>query len=337
MALVGWGLLAWLVCLWLQPVDFGLWRSHSIIYSLYAVIERRFPANSGRSSESIIRLLPSWGTGCIVLFVVAAWIGWMRRHQKSVRAKHLRLPGYIILTGTIIFILSTFALMKIAGESSLYFASGKGFIERSRFLLWLGADPYVPGGSDAPFCKAIYEGHEEIALLFLKNRPPSVQEASEMLLGAAWGSPDLSDSYTRAMEALLEYGADPNYIKVGLKPFLITSGRGNIEVMQLLLENGAIAGASDSNGQTALHYAARNWNGESIQFLFEQGLDINAKDINGLTPLDVAINERNHRLRVQNIGNVQMLRTEINDASETIQLLKAHGAVTGIATPAHSR
>ncbi len=264
MALLVFGYAAYLFCWWLQPVDFGGWLRPSVEYSLYAALPHNFPRNVYEYLQFSIRLLSYWA---IIAVGLSLWIGWMRRHIPSVRAKHFRLPGLIVLAAVLVAILSTFALMMITGESALSFASGKGFMQRSRILLWLGADPYVPGlGSNAPFCKAIYSGHEEIALFFLSAKPPSKQEAGEMLLGAACGPPELSSAYTDIMKSLLNHGADPNYSyrKVGLKPFLITSGRGNIEFMRLLLARGAIAGASDSNGQSALHFAARSCNSKSI-------------------------------------------------------------------------
>ena len=59
-----------------------------------------------------------------------------------------------------------------------------------------------------------------------------------------------------------------------------------IEMITLLVEEGADVNAQDSDGWTPLHYLCRyNPSSEIIRFLVEQGADVNAQDSNGWTPL----------------------------------------------------
>ena len=59
--------------------------------------------------------------------------------------------------------------------------------------------------------------------------------------------------------------------------------------IELLLAHGAEVGAKDSNGLTALHYAARTDYGlELAELLISRGADVNARDGAGRTPLDHA-------------------------------------------------
>jgi ankyrin repeat protein len=60
--------------------------------------------------------------------------------------------------------------------------------------------------------------------------------------------------------------------------------------LELLLAHGAKLGATDANGLTALHYAARTDYGlEVAEPLLAWGADVNARDNAGRMPLDHAL------------------------------------------------
>lgn len=64
-----------------------------------------------------------------------------------------------------------------------------------------------------------------------------------------------------------------------------------METLKLLVDNGADINKKDYEGQTALHRATLNPQGETLEpleYLIEKGADINVQDINGNTPLFVA-------------------------------------------------
>lgn len=71
----------------------------------------------------------------------------------------------------------------------------------------------------------------------------------------------------------------------------------HLEVVKLLVKNGARVNASNYSGLTPLHYAAMRWNWEMVAFLIENGARVNAidnrrmpppmTDRKGYTPLDV--------------------------------------------------
>uniref|UniRef100_A0A8D8K462 Ankyrin-3 n=1 Tax=Culex pipiens TaxID=7175 RepID=A0A8D8K462_CULPI len=70
----------------------------------------------------------------------------------------------------------------------------------------------------------------------------------------------------------------------GLTPLHHAAKCGNLEVLQLLLREGADVNAEDSNGNTSLHYADEG-GGHVVSFLIEYSSDINHKNMDGDTPL----------------------------------------------------
>lgn len=67
-----------------------------------------------------------------------------------------------------------------------------------------------------------------------------------------------------------------------------TAGR-KLDVMRLLLENGADAGAKQEGGWTALHAAAQNGDREMVELLIAHGANINERADNLQCPLDLAL------------------------------------------------
>lgn len=113
---------------------------------------------------------------------------------------------------------------------------------------------------------------------------------------------------------LIEYGAKVNRSEnVEYGPFHMACSNGNIEIVKLLIDHGAHIDELDvdffgcnNGGKTPLHYAS---NKECIQLLLNHGAKINAKDDEGKTPLHYAYDGDYMRLN-----------------EECIRLLIKHGA-----------
>lgn len=63
---------------------------------------------------------------------------------------------------------------------------------------------------------------------------------------------------------------------------------GNIQDLEIFLNNGADVNARGEGGMTPLHYAAEQGHAELVQFLLTKGANKNLKDDNGDTPADTA-------------------------------------------------
>lgn len=93
------------------------------------------------------------------------------------------------------------------------------------------------------------------------------------------------------MKLLLENGANPDSRDQNEPtPFLDACEAGNMEVAQLLLKYGASLKAKDYHGK-ALHHAAIGGSIQMVDFLLEKGLKIDLKNESGHTPLmEAAVN-----------------------------------------------
>ena len=67
------------------------------------------------------------------------------------------------------------------------------------------------------------------------------------------------------------------------------AGNGDIDMVKLLIAEGADVNAKDERSWTALHHAARNGHKEAAELLIAKGADINAEDKEGRTPLYIAV------------------------------------------------
>ncbi len=99
---------------------------------------------------------------------------------------------------------------------------------------------------------------------------------------------------TYEVEKLIKEGADPNETEssFGATALTIASYFGYVEIVKVLLKNGAKPNITDRIGCTALMCASRNGYTEIVKLLLENGADPNIKDNIGLNALDRAMKEK---------------------------------------------
>ena len=93
----------------------------------------------------------------------------------------------------------------------------------------------------------------------------------------------------RIMEKLIEKGANPNIANITLMtPLLISICNNHMESIQLLLENGA-EHFCDATNSSPLHWAVACGNIDIVKLLIKDGADLESKDFEDKTPLHISI------------------------------------------------
>ena len=91
---------------------------------------------------------------------------------------------------------------------------------------------------------------------------------------------------------LLKRGANPNICnRSGVTPLHLLAEKGRVDIMAVLLDNGADIEAKDGHGYTPLFYTFEYYP-QATKFLIERGADIEARNSNGETPLFYAVSRR---------------------------------------------
>ncbi|XP_028156508.1 ankyrin-3-like [Ostrinia nubilalis] len=142
-------------------------------------------------------------------------------------------------------------------------------------------------------CRPLAETHEGHTALYLACRRRCSVKTIKALLDA--------------VEDIANYGSCEN-----VTPLHVVSAQGRVEVIQLLIEYGAIIDVEDFDGDTPLHDAALANQHESVELLLHAGADANISNDNLLTPFHLACSKGGYR-SVQNlfpfVYNINQLAT----------------------------
>jgi len=214
----------------------------------------------------------------------------------------------------------------------------------------------LPGSADGDLAAGLYAaargGRVDRALALLDAGadahalPPAADRDQRSLPVLAAVLPDL-----RLLRALIGAGVDLNAAHAGMTPLLAAtrdSWHGRPEAVMTLLANGADPRASDADGNTPLHHAARSSDPGVAALLRDAAAELDVLNGDGITPLGMACAAGNWRLarfllergaKPEPAGATPALLaaagSEEDDAAG-VQLLLKHKAKVG-ARDAHGR
>lgn len=194
-----------------------------------------------------------------------------------------------------IFVSVLVALVAVAAPSAwtadIHGAARLGDLDGVKAIL--AEDPASAGSIDengaTPLHAAVASGHRDVALLLIKadRKLLAAREGlglSPLNLAALQGQVEI-------VEMLLDQGAD---IETGdrenSRPLHNAAARGHLEVIRLLIRKGADVKFQDANGATPLHFAATVGNMEVIRLLVASGAGVNQRNsTQGMAPLHWAV------------------------------------------------
>ena len=168
--------------------------------------------------------------------------------------------------------------------SPIYYSSREGITGVVSMLLEEGADPDEPpfGRWGTALGAACHAGHRDVVELLVEN-------------GAG-------------VETLSEEE---------LTPLQLAAETMGASLVSMLIDNGTegYVNRRSSNGETALHSAARSGKEETVQLLLNRGADILAADNEDLTPLDVALSQ----------GREEIVQLLVNEGADVDAFHRKYG------------
>jgi len=167
-------------------------------------------------------------------------------------------------------------------------AAESGDVDQIMKLLDGGADVNAPDLDGTPLQWALLANQIDVARLLLKHGAnPNVKGWDGTLLESA-----ALNGNTPIVKVLLEHGANPNSGDRST-PLIRAVQKGSLEIVALLITQGADPSLATPDGTTPLHEAARGGKLEIAQRLVDRGADVNALDGLGRPPIHFAV-AKNH-------------------------------------------
>ncbi|KAL2555794.1 Ankyrin repeat domain-containing protein 50 [Forsythia ovata] len=163
------------------------------------------------------------------------------------------------------------------GRTPLHLAASKGQLESAKVLVSAGAqvDFQSKDGRTALHRAAANGDRRMVEMLLELGADPTI---SDYDLGRS-ANDVAGDKGHKEVVKILDRGAS----------VLNAARRGEVEVLESLLEKGASLSFSDQYGLTPLHTAAIKGHKDAVMVLVEFGADLESRDAEGHTPLHLAV------------------------------------------------
>ncbi|XP_034938575.1 putative ankyrin repeat protein RF_0381 [Chelonus insularis] len=191
--------------------------------------------------------------------------------------------------------------LRIPGNSLVYQAISRRLYNIAQLFVEYYADvQYISLTGETSLCKAIKHSLDVNfikTLLELNSSVHTINNEGVTPLHMACSVESINQP--EIIKTLLDYNADVNLTDCRSDtPLHIAYRNENLQVIELLLKNGANFHIPDDKGRTFLHHVSKNWNlqtARKMELLLEYGADIEAIDNHGWTPLSLVCNHNNHK------------------------------------------
>jgi ankyrin repeat protein len=170
------------------------------------------------------------------------------------------------------------------GHTALYYAVLENKVKCVGILLEFRADPHKKNWDSTPFEAATYSSKEIVFLITNNNRSQdndtSDRAKEEMLRSASFSG------YLSIVRELISQGVNINASESnGWTALMYAAAKGNLDIFQVLLAAGADVNLKERSGETALSKAVYWGHLEIVNLLLSAGAEVNGIDNEGSMPL----------------------------------------------------
>lgn len=196
--------------------------------------------------------------------------------------------GKLISTIAVFLSLSGFVLAQ-TDEQITDFAKAAKFNDVStvKTLLSKGVSPNTTDPKGEPMLVlAIKDKSDDVIQLLISNKQTDVDLSNKygetpLMIASIEGNLPLVISLIQQRNARIDH--------IGWTPLHYACSKGQLEVAQYLIANGAIVDSLSTGNTTPLMMAVQSGNEPLIKLLLDKGADIRLKNSQGITAMDIAV------------------------------------------------